>query len=164
MCCIPKGTVSVAASIDKNAYAPGEQVMVKLIVDNSQSQVDLEDFSFHLEQKVFLQADGEDYCEFNVIVESKCGGIRRGERAERQLAIQLPLDIETSTYGDLVHCSYRLIVELSVPWSPNVRVSTPIQIFAVPLASYSAVLTLPEGWAPQVMPTVNLSAMQYQTY
>lgn len=164
LCCIPKGTVSLAATIDKNAYAPGEPVMLNLIVDNSQSRVDLESFSFRLERNITLRASGESHYENSVIVKTKCPGVVKGERAERRLAVQLPLRTEPSTDSRLVKCYYTLIVELSVPWSPNVKVTQPVQVYAAPLPTYSAAITMPDGWAPQVMPTVNLSAMQYQTY
>lgn len=164
LCCIPKGTVSLAATIDKNAYAPGEPVMLTLIVDNSQSQVHLESFSFRLERNITLRADSQTHYDNAVIVKTKCPGVPRGERAERRMAVQLPVRTEPSTDAQLVKCNYRLIVELAVPWSPNVKVSQAVQVYAAPLPTYSAALTLPAGWAPQVMPSVNLSAMQYQTY
>lgn len=164
LCCIPKGNVTMAASIDKNAYAPGEQVMLNLIVDNSQSQVDLESFAFFLEQNITLRAQGRSHCERKAVVKHKCGGIPKGERADRRMAVQLPFHTEPSTESRLVNCNYRLVVELHVPWSPNVKVTAPVQVYAAPQATYSAVLTMPQGWAPQVMPAVDLSTMQYQVY
>jgi hypothetical protein len=156
--------VSLSAAIDKNAYVPGEPVMLSLIVDNSQSQVDLETFSFKLERTLDLHAEGRYHQKSMTIVKNKVEGVLKGERAERLMAVDLPYNTEPSTDGHLVKCSYRLIVELHVPWSPNVKTKTPVQIFAAPLATYSAVLDLPQGWAPQVMPMVDLTNLQYQAY
>ncbi len=164
LCCIPKGTVSLAATVDKNAYAPGENVMLNLIVDNSNSKVDLGDFSFKLERSIALYAEGRSHYESDVVVRSKCGGVPRGERAERRMAVQLPHRSEPSTDGHLVKCNYRLIVELHVPWSPNVKVTTPVQIYAPQLTTYSANIVMPPNWAPTIMPMVDLSNMQYQAY
>lgn len=164
LCCIPKGQVSLSAAIDKNAYAPGEQVMLSLIVDNSQSQVDLETFSFKLERNIILHANGQSHYKTDTIVKSKVAGVPKGDRAERVMAVNLPHRTEPSTDGRLVKCSYQLIVELHVPWSPNVKTKTPVQIFAAPIPTYSAVLTMPPGWAPQVMPMVDLTNLQYQAY
>jgi len=164
LCCIPKGKVSLSASIDKNAYGPGDLVQLNLIVDNSNSKVDLENFSLRLDRSIELRAEGRSHYETKTVVKSKCGGVPKGDRAERQMGIQLPADTEPSTNANLVKCSYKVIVELHVPWSPNVKVSTPVQVFAPVRATYSAVLTMPSGWAPTVMPMVDLQNVQYQSY
>lgn len=164
LCCIPKGTVSLAATIDKNAYVPGEQVMLSLIVDNSQSKVNLEDFSFKLVRSIVLSAQGQTHYESATVVKTKCGGVAKGERAERRMAVQLPPRTEPSTNSKLVKCSYSLSVELHVPWSPNVKVSQPVQVYAAPLPTYSAVLALPPDWNAQTMPMVDFSNLQYQAY
>lgn len=164
LCCIPKGTVSLAATIDKNAYAPGECVMLRLIVDNSKSQVDLSSFKFHLTQDITLFAGGQSKSMSRVVVTNRCDGVRKGDRIDRNMAVQLPLHCEPSTDGYLVKCKYTLVVELSVPWSPNVRVIQPVQVYAPIMANYSAQLVMPNNWQPTVMPVVNLSAMQYQSF
>lgn len=164
LCCIPKGNVSLAATIDKNAYVPGEQVMLSLIVDNSMSKVDLESFTFRLERRIVLYAQGQVHTQTEVISKTKCGGIDKGDRAERTMAVQLPFRTEPSTSAQLVRCAYSLIVELSVPWSPNVRVTRPVQIYAATQPSYSAHPTMPQEWHPQVMPMVDLNNLPPQTY
>jgi hypothetical protein len=164
LCCIPKGNVSLAATIDKNAYGPGDVVQVGLIVDNSGSQVDLENFSLRLDRTLELSAHGKSFYDSTTIVKSKCAGVQAGQRAERQMGIQLPMDTEPSTRANLVRCSYNVVVELHVPWSPNVRVSTPVQVFAPVRSTYSVHVQMPPGWAPTVMPMVDLQNLQYQTY
>lgn len=126
LCCISKGTVSLAANIDRNAYAPGETVQLRLIVDNSQSQVNLEAASLKLQRSLTLRAQDKTMQETVTVVKSTSPPIAIGERCDRQITLQLPLRTEPSTNGHLVDCKYELVVQLKVPWSPDVTVRTPV--------------------------------------
>lgn len=187
LCCIPKGTVTLSANIDKNAYGPGETAQLHLIVDNSLSQVDLEAFSLKLVRKLEVRAKvdnyagqswgagsqsvsvkswgGEEtYTDQVTVVKVSSPGVKAGERAERYIQLTLPHDTEPSTKSMLIDCSYELSVVLKVPWSPDVVTKQAVQIFAPPRQTYIAHLQYPTDWAPSVMPMCDLEKMQYVSY
>lgn len=164
LCCIPKGTINMSATIDKNAYGPGETVGLRLIVDNSQSTVDLEALSLKLVAQISLKANGGSTGSTGTVVKARTPGLKAGERADRFIQLTLPLDTEPSTHSKLIECSYILSVELKVPWSPDVVVRQPVQIYAPVQSTYIAQLQYPSNWAPSVFPTSDLQTMQYVTY
>lgn len=160
-CCIPKGRVSMSANIDQNAYRPGATVKLRLIVDNSQSRVDLEALSLKLVRTLQISARGETLYESRTVAKVKSPGVSAGDRAERYIQLDLPTDSEPSTKAPLISCSYVLSVELKVPWSPDVVIRQPVQIFAPQRATYVAQLHYPPDWQPSVFPVSDLEKMQY---
>lgn len=50
LCCIPRGRASMQVVFDKNAYAAGEYVGLSIIVDNTQSSVDLRHVSLKVSE------------------------------------------------------------------------------------------------------------------
>lgn len=159
--CIPRGQVSLSAAVDKNVYCPGESIMLSLIVDNSKSTVNLPRFSLKLQRVVSLCSQGKTNYKVTTVVKSSIEGVPKGERAERLMAVNLPKETEPSTNGLLVKCYYELLVELQVPWSPNVTTKTPVQVYATPL--YSAPFASPTGWSVKIFPTVDLATLTYKT-
>ena len=164
LCCIPKGEVSMAANIDRNAYAPGDQVNLRLQVDNSHSQVNLEAASLKLQRTLTLRAEGRSFSTTETVCKAKSMAITAGEKADRFIQIAIPGKAEPSTDGSLVRHSYELEVCLSVPWSPNVRINQPVQIYQPARPTFVAVPVMPPNWQPQTMPMVQLDKMAYQTF
>jgi hypothetical protein len=164
MCCIPRGTITLSANIDKNAYGPGEVAQLRLIVDNSQSTVNLEGCSLKLQRMLRVHARGESYTDSGTVVKATSPGVKAGERAERFIQLVLPQDSEPSTTSSLVECSYVLSADLKVPWSPDVVCKQNIQIFAPQRPTYISTLQYPTNWAPNMMPMSDLSTMQYTSY
>lgn len=164
MCCVPKGTVSLSASLEKNAYCPGEVVRLRLIVDNSKSTVDLPACSLKLTGAITVRARGETKRMGGTIVKATSPGLPAGERAERMIEMILPHSIEPSTSSKLVHCAYTVDAVLKVPWSPDVLCKTCVQIVIPQTADYVAQLQYPPGWNPTVYSPVDLQKMQYTTY
>lgn len=164
LCCIPKGNVSMTANIDKNAYAPGESVQLRLIIDNSQSRVDLDCLVLRLSSKISLHASGDEATCSGTVVKASSAGVKAGERADRFIQLSLPPDLEPSTSSDLISCEYVLNVILKIPWSPDVNIKQPVQIYAPQRPTYVGKLQYPQGWAPSVFPVADLQTMQYVTY
>lgn len=179
LCCIPKGTISMSANIDKNAYEPGDTVRLRLILDNSSSQVDLEYLSLKLVSEINLIAtevidrpiglDSRRICHEvsssrGTIAKARSAGVKAGERVDRYIQLTLPTDCEPSTKSSLISCKYLLSVELKVPWSPDVVITQPVQIYASQRQTYQAHLQYPPDWAPSVFPIIDLQTMQYVTY
>ena len=160
LCCIPKGRVTVSANLAKNVYYPNETVEVKLQVNNSESKVNLKACSLELIQTVTLYAKGEEEALSKNIAKTKSPQIAAGEVCDRTIQMLLPSIIEASTDSMIVKCSYELVVRLSVPWSPDVVITQPVQILAAPLSNY--VPTIPYIPNQVVMPEVLLAPMASQ--
>lgn len=163
MYCIPRGQVSLSAAIDKTAYSPGDPVMLSLIVDNSKSNVDLPRFSFKLERTISLVAEGKTHYRTNIVAKNQIEGVPKGDKAERIMTVNLPIDTETSTDGQLIKCYYELVVELQVPWSPKIKTTTPVRVFARPLSEYSTLLAWPQGWESKTMPVIDLTNLPFES-
>jgi hypothetical protein len=164
LCCIPKGTVTMSANIDRNAYSPGETVQLHLIVDNSESQVDLEAFTLKLRKDLSVRAGSDTYSAGGTVIKSSSPGVKAGERADRYIQLSLPHEAEPSTRSKLIDCEYELNVVLKVPWSPDVITKQAVQIVAAQRQDYVAHLQYPPNWEPSVMPMCNLQHMSYVTY
>ncbi|PJF17204.1 hypothetical protein PSACC_03008 [Paramicrosporidium saccamoebae] len=164
LCCIPKGTVTMSANIDKNAYSPGETVQLHLIVDNSESQVDLEAFTLKLRKDLSVHAGSDTFYGNGTVIKASSPGVRAGDRADRYIQLSLPHDTEPSTRSKLIECEYELNVVLKVPWSPDVVTKQAVQIVAAQRQDYVSKLQYPSGWEPSVMPMSDLQSMSYISY
>lgn len=164
LCCIPKGHVSVAANIDKNAYAPGEVVNVRLIVDNTQSHVALDGLSLKLQQSLKLSAQNHTYQRDETVARGRSQAVPVGERTDRIIQLVIPQQTEPSTRASLVRCDYTLKIDMIVPWSPNVTLKQPVQIYAPVQQTYVMAPAMPPDWNPTLMPAVNLAEAVYQSY
>lgn len=165
LCCIPKGKISVAANIDRNAYGPGELVNVRLIVDNSTSKINLQGCDISLVQNIQLSAQGKSYTISQTLAKSTSPSIIRGDRADRIIQMMIPKSAEPSTRGNLINCSYIVHVDMIVPWSQDVSLTQPVQIFEPVHQIYTLPPALPASWSsPTVMPIVDLDKLQYQNY
>lgn len=169
LCCIPKGKVTVAANIDRNAYGPGDLVNVRLIVDNSASKVDLDGCDLKLIQNVNLNAEGRNRFVSKMIAETKSAHVKKGDNADRIIQLVIPKNAGPSTNGNLIQCSYDLQVSMVVPWSLDVNLKQPVQIFApvqqiIPPPPPPLILSTDEWSNPTVMPVIKLDDIQYQKY
>lgn len=164
MCCMPRGTVSLSANLEKNAYCPGEPVTLRLIVDNSQSTVDLPSCLLKLTADMTIRTRGMSTQWKGTVARASSPGVKAGERAERLIDMILPHDVEPSTSSKLVDCSYTLDAVLKVPWSPDVVCKTYVQIVIPQTADYVAHLQYPQGWNPTVHSTIDLQKAQYTSY
>ena len=157
LCCIPKGRVTLSANIDKNVYYPNETVELKLQVNNSESKVNLKACSLELIQTVVLRAKGEKKTFDVKIVKTKSPPVAAGEMCDRTIQMLLPPGLEASTTGSIMKCTYELNVRLSVPWSPDVTITQPVQILAAPMTNYA--LTIPYIPNQVMMPEVMMAPM-----
>lgn len=161
LCCIPKGTVSLSAVIDRNAYAPGDTVSLRLQVNNT-SKVHLKNCSLKLSRRLTLFAKGETYFNQETICKTNSPSVPPGESIERIIQMRLPDSAPTSTRSDLVKCDYSLVVTLKVPWSADVVITQPVQLVARPRESY--LQTLPSAPDATYMSTTNITPGMFQTY
>ena len=157
LCCINKGRVAMSANIDRNAAAPGENINLHILVNNSSSQVNLKRVDFYVTRLITLRANGKCQDGSNTIISSTSPPVPMGTTADRNIAVTLPHSALASTRSSLITCEYFLTVELSVPWSPNVRFTLPFQVYAPVPVDYVAVVAYPPGWNPTTMATAHLT-------
>jgi hypothetical protein len=157
LCCINKGRVTMSANIDKNAAAPGENINLHILVNNSSSQVNLKRVDFYVTRRVTLRAGGRSSDDSRNIITSTSPPVPMGTIADRNIAVTLPYGALSSTRSSLITCEYFLTVELSVPWSPNVRFTLPFQVYAPAPTDYVTVISYPPGWNPITMSAVHLT-------
>ena len=157
LCCIPKGSVSLSADLAKNVYYSGETVEVKLKVNNSESQVNLRGCSLELVQQVFMRSGKEEEAFGLKVVREKSLAVAAGEICDRTIQMILPADMEATTIGGIIRCTYELTIRLSVPWSPDVVITQPVDIVATPMPNYA--LIVPYIPNQVMMPEVVLAPM-----
>ena len=157
LCCINKGRVAMSANVDKNAAAPGEAINLHIVVDNSRSQVDLKEVRFHLCRSIKFKANGQKWTDYSTIMTSTSPQVLQGTNADRWIAVRIPNSTMPSTDSSLITCEYSLTVELSVPWSPNVRINLPLQVYAPTPVGYVSVVQYPANWTATTMDTAQLS-------
>jgi len=157
LCCINKGRVAMSANVDKNAAAPGEAINLHIVVDNTRSQVDLKEVRFHVKRELRFSANGQKWSDYSTIITSTSPQVLQGTNADRWIAVRIPNGTMPSTTSSLITCSYYLTVELAVPWSPNVRINLPLQVFAPTPAEYVAVVQYPPSWQATTMATASLT-------
>lgn len=157
LCCINKGRVTMSANVDKNAAAPGEAINLHIVVDNTRSQVDLKEVRFHVKREIKFRANGESWSDHSTIITSTSPQVLQGMNADRWIAVRIPNGTMPSTTSSLIKCAYYLTVELAVPWSPNVRINLPLQVFASTPMEYVAVVQYPPNWTATTMATANLT-------
>jgi hypothetical protein len=155
LCCFSRGTVVLHASLLKNAYGPGDAVQARILVDNTNSQVDLEKVSVKLVAEANLRAHSDVKNFGGTLAKTGTPGVPKGQRAERVVETVLPWDVPPSTTGRLISCAFCIMIELAVPWSPNVRMRIPVQIHAPPRVVQ---VVLPPDYVPtNTLPVVDLS-------
>lgn len=128
-CCIDMGTVEVSAIVDKNAFHPGQVVKVIAAVDNTSSDVSLQNVSYSLQNQVFLKT--ADYIQerTSVISSNEAPKIKKGDTAYIEFSFALPYVMNPSMNSNIVNSFYILKVILSVPYSSNLEVELPIRIY-----------------------------------
>lgn len=163
-CCISQGHVSMAASIDKNAYAPGEQCLLTLTVDSQDCKVDIDRITFSLTQSLILRAGNSTHSDTFTLIRNTAPRVRAGTSTTRTIPLTLPTNCYASCSSSLISSQYSLRVQLEVPWCSDVILSVPVQIYAPVSEDYVSTVKYPETWAAQTMPIVHLSMNSGQRY
>lgn len=77
---------------EKNQYYLGEIAKVRIVCDNSQCKKDIKSFKFKLQRHSVGKADGFDAVEAKYLRINKADGIKDGEKCEREIEIQIPME------------------------------------------------------------------------
>jgi len=162
-CCIDKGTASLRATFDKNAYVPGETARVVCEVDN-QSSLRLRHVRSKLKRRLTLHDNaGRRHQMVDTLAQGSYDGVDPFTSCMGEAARFVPLllanntrePVQPQTHGRLVTCDYWVEVELDVPMGSDINVVLETTIYApIPVP---APLVAPPGWsAPQTMAPVAL--------
>ncbi|XP_062517397.1 arrestin domain-containing protein A-like [Corticium candelabrum] len=141
-CCIPRGDVLVQATMDKNSYFAGETAQIHVDVDN-QSAVDIENFAVKLMRVITLKGKDDDrnYHDSLKLIDTVCENKYDGCPANSNKSRDVPLELfsktgsshkelQPTTGGSVVSCSYHVDIEMQVPWAPDIEIHAPVQILA----------------------------------
>jgi hypothetical protein len=133
LCCIPRGPLRCSVWMNKNAYMAGETASVHVSVDNS-SQVDVTHFTSKLIREITLEAHGHRQTFRDIICQQKYPGTQKLTKKDSD--IPLPLFgkkghvIHSSTSSRLVKCQYKMMIEMEIPWAPDLEIFSPVTIYA----------------------------------
>lgn len=178
-CCINRGSVTMNASFNKNAFLPGETAQVICNVQN-RSTSEITGIETLLKRRFRMSADGGHHFErVDTIAQATYAGVAAapasgGAGSEALLGdegvnsgnrfIPLALNdrdfgaIQPSTHGQRIQCEYWVEVHAMVTCSGGIRIDLPVTIYA-PQPQQWVVPTL-AGWQPQVFDGVTLNLAQ----
>jgi len=131
-CCIPRGPCKCEAWMDKNAYTSGETAQVHVKVNN-ESAVEVTHFNTKLIREITLEAHGHRNVLRDIICLQKYPGTP--PMSNKESDCPLPLfgkkgkRIKSATTSRLVKCQYQVMVELSIPWAPDLEIYAPVKIY-----------------------------------
>jgi len=133
LCCIPRGPVRCEAWVDKNAYMSGEVAQIHVNVTND-SAVDVTHFNTKLIREMILHAHGHTQTFREIVALQKYPGTP--QHSSKEAACPLPLFgkkghfIQPFTHSKLVKCSYKIMIEMAIPWAPDLEIYIPVSIYA----------------------------------
>jgi len=132
-CCIPRGPVKVEAYMDKNAYMSGETSQIHVKVDNN-SAVNVDHFNTKLIREIILEAHGHHTTFRDVVNISKYPGTPMHTNKASDIPIALMSRkghiLQPSTSSRLVKCRYDIMIEMDIPWAPDIEIYAPTTIYA----------------------------------
>jgi len=119
--------------MDKNAYMGGETAQVHVSVDNS-SAVDVTHFTTKLIRELTLEAHGHRQTFRDIICQQKYPGTPKGTKKDSDIPLALFSKkghaIHASTSSKLVKCQYKMMIEMDIPWAPDLEIFSPVTIYA----------------------------------
>lgn len=134
LCCINKGTCSLAVAMDKNVYFLGDVAQIQVVINNS-SSIEITRMRCTLNQLVALKLDGKTYLEREV-AKQVFPGVEAGQSITQSQPLPLMANlnnvnyINPSTNGMIIQCGYRIDIECDIPMCPDVELHMPITIIA----------------------------------
>eukprot|EP01137_Pigoraptor_chileana_P004081 Opistho-2@45274 len=132
LCCIPKGDLECEAWMDKNAYCANETAQIHMAVKNN-STVNVDNFAVKL-MRTLIVRDKSGHTKH--LVTTVCKEKYPGTPAltSRESDVPLPLvangkPIQQSVRSDLIECKYHVDIECQIPWSPDIEIHAPVEIY-----------------------------------
>jgi len=134
LCCIPRGPVKCEAFMNKNCYMAGETAQIHVKVENN-STVEVNHFNSKLIRHItLLDKHGHTREISDVVAMQKYPGT--APHSNKAQDIPLPLFgrhsrlIQPSTNSRVIKCKYYVMIELDIPWAPDLEIQVPVIIYA----------------------------------
>jgi len=131
-CCVDRGQCKCESWMDKNAYMSGETAQVHVQVENK-SQVEVTHFNTKLIREITLEAHGQKKVMRDIVCLQKYPGTPplTNKTSDCPLALfgKKGKRIKASAHSHLVKCSYQVMIELSIPWAPDLEIYEPVKIY-----------------------------------
>jgi len=133
-CCVPRGPVRCECWMDKNAYMSGETAQLHVQVQNN-SEVNVTHFTSKLLREINLSdGHGNTRTLRDVIVMRKYDGTVAHTNRNADIPLQLigkkSKPIKPTSGSRMVNCSYSMMVEMDIPWAPDLEIYSPVTIYA----------------------------------
>ncbi|XP_028313567.1 arrestin domain-containing protein 3-like [Gouania willdenowi] len=130
------GRITLNATIDKGAYAPGETMVFSAKVNNSSSSEMIPKFS--LEQKIVYHAKGHSKCETKRIHKIAENLIQAKTEKQIKCTMRIPNDQEMTIINcDIISVNYTAKVYLDISFAFDPEILLPVIILPFALASAS---------------------------
>jgi len=186
-CCLSKGPSSIRCNFEKNTYTPDENARILCDVDNSRCKLKVVAINIRLNQKIELRSDTRNIKLFQRIVCSRSypgveahhnTGVtprflelllkdlkpskikpRKNQKAYLEEDMELASQMQPTTKGSKIDCSYFLTIELQ--YEGCICCSAPpiatliLNIIPQALTSWGQVQA-PQDWNPIVYPEAKL--------
>jgi len=155
LCCIPRGPVRCECWLDKNAYMAGETSQVHVNVDND-SAVDVTHFTTKLIRVIELEAHGHTQKFRDIICQQKYPGTPMHTKRAADVPLLLMGKrgkfVKSSTSSRLVNCKYDIMIEMDIPWAPDVEIYSPVKIYSPQSANW--LQWQPPVWIAEAQPQI----------
>jgi len=139
--------------MDKNAYVGGETAQVHVKVEND-SAVDVTHFTSKLIREITLVAHGHTRTIRDIVCQAKYPGTPTMTKKESDIPLSLVGKkghfIQASTNSRLVKCNYSMMIEMDIPWAPDLEIYSPVIIYAPQSPSWAQ--WRPPVWISQAQP------------
>ncbi len=127
--CISQGHLSCTLRLNKDFYAPGESIALHLFLGSEKLTATFDRIHVSLAQTLILKAAGQTHKANRSIFKYKFDGMKD---IRREMVLQLPQEMETSTTGDHIDSSYMLRVKFKRRIGTDIIFESPVQIQMVP--------------------------------
>jgi len=166
-CCFNRGQFYISMRSDKNSYCTNAGEVVQVIADmDNQTSKDIGSTHVELWQHLVLRtSSGLPFRHAHVVARSTFPGLLAGESHRGENARHMPLPLSCGLMpqclGRLIQCGYYLRISASVACANDPDVKVPICMYAPqPEPQAWQAPPTPAGWAPQVMPGVDIGVPQ----
>lgn len=157
LCCIPRGEIWMRASLDQNAYRPGDIANVRLEMNNG-SKAAIHHVTLRLVRRLRLGTRGNGWVFYksDVLTSMEIPGLlpkeARMDMAARTLAFPLKSSegqhVQAEVVGTLIECTYVIEIAAKIEWTPVVGIEIPVHI-------YHAASAPPQGFKHEELPNAS---------
>ena len=173
MCCFDRGTVSVSATLDKDAYFPGDLMVVSLKVDNKDSGLRVVACKANIYREIYLKdhIGNRNLTEERVNSASVPADIPAGKSLLSVQTVEIPIRVVESSgkaftaptvSAKLMGCAYRVEAEAEMAgWfmccGQRAKAILAFSVFKRPFRE-DRQGEIAQNWSPEVFPVLSFEA------